>query len=143
MRAIGLRQLRDMLLVPARDEAGALGTLQFIGPDGVKRFLTGGRIRGCYCAIGRPGDCLLLAEGYATAATIFEATGCAVAVAFNAGNLLPVAQALRRKFPALRLVVCADDDAGTPGNPGLTHARAAARAVGGDVVAPDFAGVLA
>lgn len=142
VRAIGLRQLRDMLLVPARDEAGALGTLQFIGPDGVKRFLTGGRIRGCYCAIGRPGDCLLLAEGYATAATIFEATGCAVAVAFNAGNLLPVAQALRRKFPALRLVVCADDDAGTPGNPGLTHARAAARAVGGDVVAPDFAGVL-
>jgi len=40
-------------------------------------------------------------------------------------------------------VICADNDAGTPGNPGLTHARAAARAVGADVVTPDFAGVPA
>lgn len=143
VRAIGLRQLRDMLLIPARDTAGRIGTLQFIGPDGAKRFLTGGRIQGCYYAMGRPADCLLLAEGYATAATIFEATGRAVAVCFNCGNLLPVAQALRAKFPALRLVICADNDAGTPGNPGLTHARAAARAVGGEVVAPDFAGVPA
>lgn len=143
VRAIGLRQLRDMLLVPARDDAGRVCTLQFITPDGIKRFLSGGRIRGCYYAMGRPADCLLICEGYATGATIFEATGQATAVAFNAGNLVPVAQALRRKFPDLRLIVCADNDAGTPGNPGLTHARAAARAVGGEVVAPDFAGVPA
>ncbi|MBN9403974.1 MAG: toprim domain-containing protein [Burkholderiales bacterium] len=143
VRAIGLRQLRDMLMVPARDTSGRLSTLQFIGPDGTKRFLTGGRIQGCYCAMGRPSDCLLVCEGYATGATIFAATGQAVAVCFNCGNMLPVAQALRRKFPALRLIVCADNDAGTPGNPGLTHARAAARAVGGEVVAPDFAGVPA
>ena len=143
VRAIGLRQLRDMLLVPARDTSGRLSTLQFISPDGAKRFLTGGRIQGCYCAMGRPSDCLLICEGYATAATIFAATGQATAAAFNCGNMLPVAQALRRKFPELRLIVCADNDAGTRGNPGLTHARAAARAVGGEVVAPDFAGVPA
>ncbi len=143
VRAIGLRQLRDMLLVPARDAAGHVSTLQFIAADGVKRFLTGGRIQGCYYAMGRPSDCLLVCEGYATAATIFAATGRATAAAFNCGNMLPVAQALRRKFPELRLILCADNDAGTPGNPGLTHARAAARAVGGEVVAPDFAGVPA
>ncbi|HMN55669.1 MAG TPA: toprim domain-containing protein [Ottowia sp.] len=143
VRAIGLRQLRDMLLVPARDTSGRLSTLQFISPDGAKRFLTGGRIQGCYCAMGRPSDCLLICEGYATAATIFAATGQATAAAFNCGNLMTVAQALRRKFPELRLIVCADNDAGTRGNPGLTHARAAARAVGGEVVAPDFAGVPA
>ena len=141
VRAIGLRQLRDMLVIPARDTSGQLSTLQFIGTDGAKRFLAGGAITSRYFAMGRPADCLLIAEGYATAATIFAATGQATAAAFNCGNMLPVAQALRRKFPDMRLVICADNDAGTPGNPGLTQARAAARAVGADVVAPDFSGV--
>lgn len=138
VHAYGLRAVRDQLIVPARDIDGRLHTLQFIGPDGGKRFLTGGRISGCYFAIGRPRDVLLLAEGYATGATLYQATGNAVAVCFNCGNLLPVARALRAKFPALRLVVCADNDTGTPGNPGLTAARAAARAVGGCVAVPHF-----
>lgn len=139
--AYGIRQLRDMLVIPARDGAGELHTLQFIGADGGKRFLTGGRIAGCYCAIGRPGDVLLLAEGYATAATLYQATGKAVAVGFNAGNLGPVARVLRAKFPRLRLVICADNDHATPGNPGIKAALAAARAVGGWVAAPRFAEV--
>jgi putative DNA primase/helicase len=138
VRAYGLRVLRDQLIVPARDADGRLHTLQFIGPDSVKRFLTGGRIAGCYYAIGRPGDALLLAEGYATAATLYQATGHAVAVCFNCGNLLAVARALRAKFPRLRLVICADNDAETPGNPGLTAARAAARAVAGSIAVPLF-----
>jgi putative DNA primase/helicase len=138
IKAWGARQLNNMLMIPARDAAGTLHTLQFIGPDGSKRFLTGGRITGCYCAIGRPADTLLLAEGFATAATVYEATGHATACAFNAGNLAPVARALRDKFPALRIVVCADNDSQTPGNPGITHAFEAARAVHGWVAAPHF-----
>ena len=136
--AIGIRALRDMLVIPARDVAGTLHTLQFISPDGSKRFLTGGRIRGCYYAIGRPAGVLLLAEGLATASTLYLATGSAVAVCFNCGNLEPVARALRGKFPELRLIVCADNDTATPGNPGVTHATAAARAVGGFVAVPQF-----
>ncbi|MBL8448196.1 MAG: toprim domain-containing protein [Zoogloeaceae bacterium] len=138
VRAYGLRQLRDMLLIPARDEHGQLHTLQFIGADGAKRFLTGGRIRGCYCAIGRPAEVLLICEGYATAATLHQATGYATAAAFSAGNLEPVARALRAKFPRLALVLAADNDHATPGNPGLTAALAAARAVGGRVAVPTF-----
>lgn len=141
VHAFGLRALRDQIMVPARDTAGTLHTLQFISPDGTKRFLTGGRIRGCYCPIGRPDDALLLAEGYATAATLHQATGHAVAVCFNCGNLLAVARALRAKYPRLQLVVCADDDRATPGNPGLTAARTAAAAVAGVVAVPDFSGV--
>lgn len=136
--AIGIRQLRGMLLIPARD---ASGTLQFIGPDGSKRFLSGGRIAGCYYAMGRPVDSLLLCEGYATAATVFQATGVATAAVFNCGNLMAVARALRSKFPRLRIVVCADNDAATPGNPGLTKATEAARAVGGFVAVPRFEGM--
>ena len=61
-----------------------------------------------------------MAEGFATAATVHEATGSAVAVAFNANNLKPVAIALRAKFPSLEMVICADDDHLTEGNPGIT-----------------------
>ena len=140
VHAYGIRQLRDMLLIPARDVHGELHTLQFITADGTKRFLTGGRIVGCYFAIGKPVDMLLLAEGLATGSTLHQATGAAVAVCFNCGNLLPVAKALRGKFPRLRLVVCADNDAHTAGNPGVTHARAAAKAVGGFLAVPQFKG---
>lgn len=137
--AYGVRQLRELLLIPARDEHGQLHTLQFIGPDGAKRFLSGGRIAGCYCPIGRPLDSLLICEGYATGATLYAATGRAVAVCFSAGNLQPVASALRAKFPDMSLIICADNDL-TPGNPGVTHATRAARAVGGLVAVPHFDG---
>jgi putative DNA primase/helicase len=134
----GIRQLRESLVIPVRDACGRLHSLQFIGPDGAKKFLSGGRIQACYCAIGKPADTLLLAEGYATAATLYASTGHATACAFNAGNLVHVARALRAKFPSLRIIVCADNDTQTVGNPGLTKAWEAARAVGGCVAAPTF-----
>jgi len=139
--AYGIRRLRDMLLVPARDVSGTLHTIQFIGADGTKRFLTGGRVAGCYCAIGKPLDSVLIAEGLATGSTLYAATGRAVAVCFSANNMIAVARELRLKFPGLRLVMCADNDLMTPGNPGVTAATKAARAVGGVVAVPNFAGV--
>ncbi len=142
VHAYGIFQLKDMLMIPARDTDGVAHTAQFIGPDGAKRFLTGGRIQGCYFAIGRPADTIYLAEGYSTAATVFEATGAAVAACFSCGNLKAVALALRAKFPELRLVIAADNDAGTPGNPGVRHAFEAAAAAGALVAVPDFGGDL-
>ena len=127
------------LLVPMRDTAGNLHSLQTITQDGDKRFLFGGRVKGCYHAIGKPkGGALIVCEGYATGATLHEATGQAVAVAFNAGNLAAVALALRAKYPALKITVAADDDHKTEGNPGTTKATAAALAVGGCVAVPVF-----
>lgn len=136
--AFGIRQLRNMLVVPVRDGAGELHTLQFIGDDGAKRFLSGGRITGCYFSIAGARDHLLICEGYATGATVRQASGSSVAVAFNAGNLGPVAAALRAKFPRVRITICADNDHGTPGNPGLTAAMRAADAIGASVAVPDF-----
>lgn len=134
----GARMSRGDLVLPLHDAAGTLHSLEFIRPDGTKRFLYGGRKKGCYCAIGKPGAVICIAEGFATAATIREATGYAVAVAFDAGNLLLVGEALRAKFLGLELRFCADDDYLTPDNPGLTKAIEAARAVGGTVVVPEF-----
>ena len=133
----GIRQEGELLLVPMRDRDG-LHSLQTIDGSGNKRFLTGGRVAGCYHSFGKAGDTVCIAEGYATGASIHEATGYPVAVAFNAGNLDAVARTLRAKLPDARIVLCADDDAATPGNPGRTKATEAARAIGGLVALPDF-----
>lgn len=142
VRSQGLRvEASHTLLVPLRDAAGALHSLQSIAPDGVKRFMPSGKVKGCYHSIGTPSGRLVVCEGYATGATIHEDTGHAVAVAFNSGNLLPVAKVLRAKFPCITLVIAADDDWKTEGNPGLSAATEAARAVGGLLAVPNFAGL--
>lgn len=127
----GLRLYKNLLVIPIRDGAGNILSLQFIDDEGNKRFLSGGRKKGCYFAVGVPTESLCIAEGYATAASIYESTGIAVAVAFDAGNLEPVALALRNKFPHIKITICADNDMNTQGNPGLTKARKAAAAVNG------------
>ena len=134
----GVKAFGDKLLIPMRDTAGTLHSLQTIAPDGDKRFHPGGRVKGCYHSMGKPTSVLVVCEGYATGASIHEATGHAVAVAFNAGNLEPVATALRTKYPAIKIIVAADDDHLTDGNPGMTKAKAAAQAVGGFIAVPSF-----
>jgi phage/plasmid primase-like uncharacterized protein len=136
----GSRLWRDKLVVPVLDVTGALHSLQLIDRAGGKRFLTDGRTSaGCF-TIGdiEERGAILVAEGFATAATLHEATGYPAVAAFNAGNLAAVAQAIRTQYPAARLVIAADDDHRTDGNPGLTKAREAAALVGGVVVVPDF-----
>ncbi|MDP2165662.1 MAG: DUF927 domain-containing protein [Hydrogenophaga sp.] len=139
------------VLVPMRDGAGKLWNLQRIAPekptDGGtdKLFLKGGRKSGLWHLVGSvpadaPPPVLLVAEGFATAASLHQATGHPVAVAFDAGNLQHVAQALRKLYPAALLVLCGDDDRDTETktgtNPGRVKATAAARAVGGLAVFP-------
>lgn len=134
----GIRQAGEMLIVPVTSEGDIVG-LQFIAANGDKCFLKGTPKRGRYHPIGSPDGRVIVAEGYATAATLHEATGIAVAVAFDAYNLLPVAEALRAQFPAAEILVAGDNDRRTNGNPGAVRAAAAAKAVGGRTVAPEFA----
>ncbi len=139
IRPYGIKQLGDMLMIPVRGCDGVLRGLQFIGPDGSKRFKTGTEVTGGYHAFGNPqGNTILICEGMATGATLQEITGHAVAVAFNAGNLRHVAKALLDKNPEWRLIVCADDDHATPGNPGMTKATDAALTVGCLLAVPKF-----
>ena len=137
--ALGLRQQRETLLVPLRDISGELINLQRIHPDGTKRFLNSGRISGCFWLLGEKipdTGKLYLAEGAATAATIAQTLQLPVAAAMNAGNLAVVARAIRERYPRLALVVAADNDHRTPGNPGITKALDAARAVQGEITWP-------
>jgi Protein of unknown function (DUF3987)/Toprim domain len=131
-------QCDGALVVPVRDATGGLYSLEFINADGNKRFLPGGRKSGGYFSIGRPAGVVVVAEGFATGASIYEATGHATAVAFDKGNLCAVASALRAKFPDARIIIAADDDYQTAGNPGIAGALKAAAEVGGFVAVPDF-----
>ncbi len=137
----GLRTWGTTLLVPLRDESGVLHNLQTIAPNGKKRFLTGGRMSGCYASIGLPGDHFLLAEGWSTGASLHQATGLPVAVCFAACNLGNVGRVLRAKYPGARLTFCADNDVKPDReNIGVKTAREAAAMVGGYVAIPPISG---
>mgnify|MGYP003617972871 CR=1 FL=1 len=138
VQGYGLRQQGDVLLVPLRDVAGTLHSLQTIDASGQKRFLSGAKVQGCYHAIGQPEGCMVVCEGFATGASIHMATGQAVACAMNAGGLQAVAMALHAKYPSLQIVIAADDDHATEGNPGMAAASQAALSVGGMVAVPLF-----
>ena len=131
-----IRVKGDRLLVAARNISGNLTGVETIAPDGKKRWVKGSTKVASFHLIGMPSGTICIAEGYATAATIYAATGHAVAVAFDAGNLTPVAAALRKRFAANDLIVCADDDRATEGNPGITSATVAARAVNARLALP-------
>lgn len=139
VKAHGLRESRGKLVLPMYSADGTLQSLQFIDADGNKLFLSGGQKRGCYYGIGRrPTDRLIVVEGFATGASITQATGTPVAIAFDAGNLEPVCEALRLKLPKeIAIEIWADNDVNTPGNPGITKAQKAANKIGAAVVAPE------
>jgi putative DNA primase/helicase len=142
------------VLVPLRDAVGTLWNLQTILPNKPaqgtdKLFMRGGRKSGLWHMVGVAVDSaapamVLIAEGYATAASLHEATGYPVACAFDAGNLKAVAITIRAAYPGAALVLCGDDDhdtlASTGSNPGKEKATAAAQAVKGVAVFP--AGLL-
>ncbi len=171
---------KGSLAIPLLDVNGVIHGLQFILDKITQKELIdkrGGKDKvfwptGCakkehFHLIGSPTHILLIAEGYATAASLHEATGFAVAVAFDSGNLQSVAIALKRRYP-VNILICADDDAlahckhcqkaininlsatcpecqnpHDKRNTGAEEAELAALAVGGRVIAPRFADPIA
>jgi len=143
--AHGIRSDGGRLLVPAWGMDGVLHTLQTIDISGQKLYLPGGSVQGHFHVVGVPREStpLLIAEGYATAASLHESTGYPVIVTFQANNLLPVAQAWRERMPTARIAVCADDDwktvvGGRPTNVGVIKATEAAQAIAGFLIVPKF-----
>lgn len=131
------------LLIPMRDRRRRLWSLQCILPDtsGRKMYLKDGAKRGNFFPIGKPqtvdGQTIfVLAEGYATAASVHAATGHLVLVCFDVSNLAAVARSIRERSPKAVIIFAADNDNKTAGNPGVTLAKAAAREVGGLVAVP-------
>ncbi len=126
-----------MLMLPMKLNQ-KISSLQFIAEDGNKLFLPGGEKGGFMIGKLEPGKPACICEGFATGASIHEATVYPVIVAFDAGNLCKMAVAFRAKNPDVTMIICADDDNQTKGNPGFTKAQEAARKVGGLLALPDF-----
>ena len=153
--AYGVRfSARGNLVIPIGDVNGRIHGLQVIYDSkevrqrkgrGKDFWPAGLAKRGHFHMFGSPTLILVLVEGYATGATVHAATGWPVAVAFDAGNLQPVAQALRKRYRNVKILICADDDFATVSqqkpaisNPGVSAASAAAMAVDGGWVVPHF-----
>ena len=131
----------NALIVPGYDEGGLIATLSFISPTGEKRFLSGGKKAGAFGVIGptpKAGGVLCIAEGLATACSITAATGYPVVMAFDAGNLPPVARIVAKRYAGVRVVICADNDHHEDGkaNTGREAATRAAQEIGATVAVP-------
>ena len=133
-----MRDGKDVLLVPLRDQDGKLWSLQRIYPDGNKQFLKDGRSSGLMHTLGEPTPTRIIAEGFSTGASIHEATGHCVHIAFNCHNLKSVAESIRKAYPDTDLVIAADDDWKTESNPGLTKGTDAARSVKAKLAIPTW-----
>ncbi|MBN3859497.1 hypothetical protein GKC56_02960 [Neisseriaceae bacterium PsAf] len=120
-----LRQLRqttingaNLLFVPIQDINGEIQSLQYINEDGTKRFTANGETKGNFLLLGDAEQAkqeLILAEGLATASSIFEATGKPVLVTFNAGNMVAVAEKLAQHDYSKNYILAIDNDSSATG----------------------------
>lgn len=141
-----------ILIVPMQDVDGKFWNYQRIYSEkqskGDKFFKKGARIDGLFHSLGVVSDAtsvLYIAEGFATAASIYMALEKkeTVLVSFNAGNLFHVALAASKKWPHLKIIVCADNDCytkiqGRLVNIGMDKGRKAAGVSKGELRAPNF-----
>ena len=148
IKPIGIKSLDGELLIPVmqgRDMVGLQRIPYEVG--GVKKPVYGTPMQGScfYIGLSKTSQTVIIAEGYATGVSVHMATGDAVVVAFNAGNLIHVAKKIREVMPSVKITIAADDDfktmvAGAACNVGIEAAKAAAAAVGGTIKKPVFMG---
>ncbi len=135
----GTRLYHGCFVIPIYNENKQLVNLQFIRADGAKRFLSGGKKKGCFSVIGKQAtdSPILIPEGWATGASLHEATGYFVVVAMDAGNLESVAMVFRRLYPDNPIIICGDNDASGTGQ---KAAKLAAITVSGKFIIPEIVG---
>ncbi len=147
MASADLRQdKRGNVIVPAYNpESGRIQTAQYINTDGGKWYEKGCTKEGAVHllpekALDKEQEVVLIAEGYATGASLHQATGLPVAIAFDAGNLKSAALAIHKKLPNAKITICADNDHQhiSGKNVGVDKAKEAAALVHGKVIVPEF-----
>lgn len=139
IRPHGTKIIDNILIIPVFNSSGDIMTLQRIFENGEKRFLSGGKTKGGYYYIGEHSPYIYVCEGFATGASINEATGSMVYIAFNAGNLADVTGMAVRNHPDCQVIVAGDDDVKDDGgfNTGRSKATASGELYGCPVIFPD------
>lgn len=145
IQAHGVKVSDGNLLIPMYAD-GKLWSIQTIDVEGNKLFAEGAKKKGCFYPLTTAAEdksIILIGEGFATCASIREATGLPVVCAFDAGNLRPVAEAMRAKYPQSKFVICADHDTetvinGKKRNIGKEKALEAAGIIRAGCIWPEF-----
>lgn len=137
-KGIGLHGTRitgdGRLMLPLFNAEGHLSSIQYISPNGDKQYHLGGGTSECFWTLGEVSETIYIAEGFATAATIFEHTGQHTVVAYSASNLVPVTRIFREKYGATQhIVIVADNDASGVGQ---KYADQASAKYGATVIMP-------
>lgn len=117
----------ENLIIPLYDTNGKIWSWQTISPNGDKYFLSGGRTKGCFHPIGELTPNVIVCEGFATAATIYQATGLHTIAAMNAGNIKSVVDAISKKYPSANIIIAADNDWEKESNVGKETAKSVAK----------------
>ncbi|EOO3040938.1 LPD7 domain-containing protein [Escherichia coli] len=133
---------KNELVIPFSNGRGEIRSYQRIPVTGGKdaRILKGSEKSGNWFAFGTPenGRPLLFAEGYATAASLHEATGHPVLMTIDADNMINVAKNARKIWTDSPFVFCADNDHQRKINKGVSSAKKAAASTHGEVIIPAF-----
>jgi len=124
-RLYGARVTGDTLIIPMQNISGEIIGSQRILADGQKFFEKGQNNDAAFFKIGDMQDDIYICEGFATGCSIHMATGKSVVVAFNAGNLVKVARAIRLSNPENKITICGDDDKAKTPNVGREKAEKA------------------
>ena len=128
----------DLHIRIINNQGKVVGT-QFIDETGKKKFNYGLDYKGCFHVVGGPiQDKCYVAEGFATACSVYEALGETVPVvhALNASNITNVITALREVKPDTRFIIAGDNDAA-----GLKACEQAFKEHGVECVLPDSEGL--
>jgi hypothetical protein len=120
------------IVVPIYDQFGDVASLQYITGEGEKKFHPGAKTGGCFWALGKPTRTIYICEGFATAATVYEATKTFTYVAFNAANIPSTVQFARSNHKGKIVIIADNDESGT----GQRYADEAAKKYGATVVVP-------
>ena len=130
----------DCIIIKLQNSNREVQAVQYIFADGTKRIH--GAKKGNYFLLGsvKQDSHILVCEGYATAASIFEAFNekYPVFVAFDCGNLEAVVANIRKKCPLHAITIAGDDDCENETNTGKHHAELAAKRYNCRVVLPKF-----
>ena len=145
----GIKIDNGSLAIPMRDISGEIKSLQWIDQEGHKKFFPDAPVVGLFWAVGldtlneNSEAIILLGEGFATMAKIYELTGFSCVAGFSCYYLKAIAKDLHEAFPKCKIIVTADNDKSTElkrdFNPGLDHARELVKlGLAFDVVFPEF-----
>ncbi|HHU8332759.1 TPA: LPD7 domain-containing protein [Escherichia coli] len=133
---------KNELVIPFSNGRGEIRSYQRIPVTGGKdaRILKDSEKTGNWFTFGTPenGRPLLFAEGYATAASLHEATGLPVLMTVDASNMIAVAENARQIWTDSPFVFCADNDHQREINKGVFSATKAAEVTNGEVIIPAF-----